>query len=237
MLTNEEKRLEGIKADVASAETEMAQLQRRLEELRRQRDEAQRSLPAQDARVRAMRDVYQRDCRANESCEMYEQQASALDTQGDGIEAELTNMRNDIAQSQSGMSGLEQRIMPLQREYSDKRCNNLVPGETEQSIIDRCTAIFSEWNRLQAELNRQNSRVPNLKSRYQQLLTELQNIEARANGYEQYLARNCTSSPETAKMREYPARRQRAQGIGADLDHFIADVTRLRGIKITVAPK
>ena len=237
VLTNEEKRLESIKADMAAADTEMAQLQRRLDELKRQRDDAQRSLPMQSSRVKTMGDMYRRDCQANESCEMYEQQAAALDNQGDGIEAELNAMRTEIEQNQNGIGPLEQRIEPLQREYAQRQCNNLVPGETDQASIDRCSAIFSDWNRLQADLNRQNTRIPTLKSRYQQLATELQNIETRANGYEQYLSRNCSASPETAKMREYPERRRRAQGVGAELDHFVADLTRLRGIKITVAPR
>jgi hypothetical protein len=89
---------------------------------------------------------------------------------------------------------------------------------------------------VQAELNRQNTRVPAMKSRYQQLATELQNIEARAHGYEQYLNQNCSASPETAKMREFPEKRHRAMSVGADLDRFVSDLTRLRGIKITVAP-
>ena len=65
------------------------------------------------------------------------------------------------------------QIEPLRREYQSKGCNRLVAGQTAQSTIDRCTAIFSDWNRLQADLNAQNSRLPHLRSRYQQLLAQM----------------------------------------------------------------
>ena len=76
-----------------------------------------------------------------------------------------------------------------------------------------------------------------LKSRYQRLLSQLQNIEARGKNYETYLAKNCTSSPQLAKVRGYGAVRMRAEKLGAELDRLIDDASKLRGIEITVTPR
>jgi len=237
VLETEQKRYDGYASDVAGISAEIAQLTRRLDELKRQKDEADKSFTTAQRRVKAIEDMYKKDCSASEDCTSYEVQASALDKQTDGIEVELDAVRTDIKTNREAIAKLETSIAPLQREYTDKKCNNLVPGETEQVVIDRCMAIFSDWNRLQAELNRQNSRVPDLKSRYDRLFTELKALEGRAKGYEGYLSKNCSSSPETAKMKGYTARRERAQNVQQELDALVGDITKLRGVKITITPQ
>jgi chromosome segregation ATPase len=165
---------------------------------------------------------------------VYETQASALDSRSDAVQKDLENVRGDIAASRKNISGLESRIAPLQKEYAEKKCNNLVPGETEQSTIDRCTAIFSDWNRLQADLNRENNRVPELRSKYESLFSELKTLEKRANDYGGYLSKNCSSSPENAKMKNVVTVRENAQKLQTELDGLVSDITKLRGVKITI---
>lgn len=231
---SEGKRLEMYQSQLVGIDAEMAQLTRRLDDLRRQRDDVKRNVDDASRRSGAAQQAYSRDCAASENCTSYETQARSLDAQSDAVERDITAVRNEVQANRSAITQLETRIAPLQQEYASRRCNNLVPGETDQNTIDRCTIVFSDWNRLQAELNRQNTRVPDLKSRYEQLLSTLRSLETRANGYSQYMARNCTSSPETTKMQGYGNKRKQAMTVGDELDSLIGDLTRLRGVKITV---
>ena len=237
VLATERSRYESYKSDVVGIESELTQLGRRIDDLRRQRDEAKRNLAYSETRFKGMEQQYARDCTASEDCNLYDTQAATLDRQTTDIEAKLERVREEIRINRGAIADLERSIGPLQREYNDKRCNALVPGETEQVVIDRCTGIFSEWNRLQSDLNRQNARVPDLRSRFEQLFAELKTLESRATGYETYLAKNCTSSPQIVKMRGFGDRRVRARTVGDDLDQLVGDIKKLRGVKITVSPR
>jgi chromosome segregation ATPase len=237
VLESERSRYETLKSDVVGFESEMSQLQKRIDELRRQRADASRDLADAEARYKEREQRYGRECRASDDCSVYDARAEQLDQQTSGIEATLDTVRQEIRKNRDTISALERTIAPLQREYGDKACNAMVPGETEQSVIDRCMGIFSEWNRLQSELNRQNARVPDLRSRFEQLYSELKNLESRAAEYESYLSRSCSSSPQIARMRGFGDRRVRARSVGDDLDQLVGDLTKLRGVKITVAPR
>jgi chromosome segregation ATPase len=177
---------------------------------------------------------YKSNCEKSESCTEYEQKAAILERQADPVEKELDRVKQEISSGQSEVKALERQIDPLRREYQSKGCDQLVPGQTQQATIDRCSAIFSEWNRLQTELNRHSTRLPALKRRFEQLLARLASIESRANSYQTYMARHCTRSSHLVRLRGYGGTRQRAQTLGKQLDSLIGDVTRLRGIRITV---
>lgn len=234
VLGTEQSRYESYKSDMVGIESELTQLQRRIDDLRRQREEVKRNLTYAEARLIGVQKDYTRECTATEDCSSYDLQAEQLDQQTGAIETNLEAVREEITTNRGTIAGLERGIAPLQREYDEKRCNALVPGETEQIVIDRCMGIFSEWNRLQSELNRQNARVPALRSRFEQLFAELKNLEARAASYATYLGNNCASSPQIAKMRGFGDRRVRARTVGDDLDQLVGDITKLRGVKITV---
>ncbi len=236
-LEQEKSRLEGMKANLAGVEAELVQLQRRIDDLNRQKSDLANKIKKWDHRVKTVTGQYQKDCSASESCTQYEGFATSLKTQADTVEKEIAVVRTDIGRSQAETNSLRAAIEPLRSEYTNLNCNNQVPGETAQSTIDRCYALFSEWNRLQARLNQQNMQLSNLKTRYEQLLAELRNIEARAKGYEGYMAANCSTSPKVAELRGYGGVRQRAETLGKELDQLIDDVTKLRGIQITVSPK
>jgi vacuolar-type H+-ATPase subunit D/Vma8 len=111
----------------------------------------------------------------------------------------------------------------------------MVPGMTAQETIDRCSWIFSEWNRLQTQLNSMNSNLPAMKNQYEQLLAQLRNIEARARDYDTYMSRNCTTSTHYQAVQNYGRGnvRQHAETMGNELDRLIQDVTRLKGVQIT----
>jgi chromosome segregation ATPase len=237
VLTQEQNRLDAARAELASVDTELEVLKRRITELNNQRNSLLRAIAARDRRVQSLDSAYKKDCAADNSCTQYETMAGSLERQASDVETELALVRTDISTRSSESAQLSREIDPLRREYAKLQCNNLVPGSTAQSTIDRCAAIFSQWNRLQARVNQLNNALAALQSRYQRLLSQLKNIEARGKNYENYLARNCSSSPQLAKVRGYGAVRMRAEKLGKELDRLIDNASKLRGIEITVSPR
>jgi chromosome segregation ATPase len=234
VLAEEQQRLESYRAERAGVDGEMSELRRRLSDLERRQRDLATLVQTQKRRVDKASQVYKANCERSETCTQYEEKAGILERQADPVEKELSHVHQEISRTQSEVKALEGQIDPLRREYQSKGCGQLVPGQTQQSTIDRCSAIFSDWNRQQTDLNRHSNRLPELKRRFEQLLTRLASIESRAKGYETYLARNCSRSSKLVRLRGYGGVHRRAQTLGKELDRLIGDVTRLRGIRITV---
>jgi len=232
-LSSEGRKLDDSRAVLAGINAEIAQAQSRLEYLEARRLDMTRELAGGEVRQEIAQANYKAECSQDESCEQYERMSQSLDVQSKPNEEELERIRTDIGQTRTDNAELHKQIEPLRRDYQSLACNNLVPGETAQTTIDRCTAIFSDWNRLQARLNGANNRLTTLQARYQQIFTDMQNTERRAKTYEDYLAANCKGSPQLSVVRRYRGVREKAAGMQRDLDSLIEDVTKLRGIRIT----
>lgn len=237
IMDQERQRLDSYKAEQSSAEAEYATLQRRLDELNRRKNDLKSLVKAQEARLAMSEQQWKKECTSDENCERYEAVATDLDVRSASVERELDAVRGEIGAQSRAVSELRGRIEPLQREYNEKKCNNLVPGETEQSTIDRCSAIFSDWNRLQADLNRQNNRMVDLRTRYEQLMSELRSLEQRGTSVATYLTQKCTTSQKGQAVKNVETRRERGQTVGQELDKLIEDIKSLRGVTITVTTK
>lgn len=234
VMEQEQEKLDDYRANVTAINVEIAELNRRIRELRAQSKDGRRLVTAQDKRVKRIKSVYERECKNAENCSQYEQTATNLERQSRPVEMNLANVRQEIQGTRTEIGQLQLRIRPLQNEYSAKKCSNQVPGQTSQATIDRCYAIFSEWNQLQASLNRHNSRLPQLRTRYERYLAQLTNIENRAQQVEAYLAKNCKASPKVKTIQKHRSVRENARQLGLELDKLIRDVANLRKAKITI---
>jgi len=234
VIRTEKERLDGQRAELAGIEAEMTELRQQLEALDRRRVVLVKRIERADVHLDYRERTYKSECSQSESCGQYERMVDALERQSKPVEDGMAEISKEITDTSADMRKLRSRIEPLRREYQSKRCNDLVAGQTPQSTIDRCSDIFSEWNRLQAELNRYNNRLPALRSRYQQLANRLASTEQRAKVYEDYLASNCKGSKGLAKAKRFAGSKKKSDGLGRDLENLAKDVFNLRGLRITV---
>ncbi|MBI2374980.1 MAG: hypothetical protein HYV07_13370 [Deltaproteobacteria bacterium] len=239
IMAQDQDRLDDLRTQLAGIDSEAAQLKRRLEELNRQRGPVRGQMGQIESRIKKQSSTYQADCAQAETCGQYETLARQLDQQGTAIQAQLTTTRTQIDTYRQTIKSLDAQIQPLRTEYASLQCNNMVPGSTAQQTIDRCAWIFSEWNRQQAHLNNMNGSLPQMKRQYEEYLSQLRAIEARASGYDTYMSRNCQTSPQYQVVQSYGQGgvRKRAETLGAELDSLIQDVVRLKGVQITLSTK
>ena len=85
------------------------------------------------------------------------------------LEAELNDLSRGIRESRVRIGQLRGDIRVLRDDYRRLRCDALVPGQTTQSTIDRCSDIFSDWNRTQQELDRYGRNLTSMRSRYRNI--------------------------------------------------------------------
>lgn len=235
ILNGERQRYDSQRAELASVDREIAELQRRLGDLSTRRRELQQQGDTAERRLSAADSLYKRECAVDEGCDTYVRQVGDLERQTAPLQSDMQRVGEDIAVSRRDVDQFSRQIEPLQREYAERRCNNMVAGQTEQSTIDRCMMIFSDWNRYQADLNRQTTRLSDLRARYEQYAAELKALETRAGGYRTYMERNCAANRETQVVRDYGRVQRNAEQLGRELDQLADTVTRLRGVRITVS--
>ncbi len=232
LLSSDERRLEQDRANLAGVNAEMDQLRRRLEEMRTRSSQLTRRVADAKVKIERSRRAYQGECRGAENCSLYERSSDDLERRSRPVEEALNKVRTEINDARRSVSGLRRRIDPLRRGYSQQNCARLVAGQTAQSTIDRCSQLFSDWNRLQTELNPHNRHLPALRSRYQRLMAELDSAEQRALKYEDYLGRNCRRSSRLGKVRRYRGMRDKARGLNDALLSLIGEVKSLQAIRI-----
>jgi len=228
VLGQEQEKLDNYKAQSAGVTAEINQLQQRLRELRTRKSRTNRAVANQGRKVKNMQGAYNRQCKKHENCDRYEAQASSLERQSKPIEAALNQISADITDIRKTVSALQARIAPLRADYSQNKCGNLVPGQTTQAVINKCTNIFSQWNDLQSSVNYNNRRITSLKSSYRRYSNQLDSLNNRATSVSAYLAKNCLNSPKKAQMDRYQAVRVRAKKLGAELDDMIRQLSKLK---------
>lgn len=234
VVETEQRRLDERKATLAGIEAEIEQLTRRLEDLQARRAQLSGEVAASQVHLKYKREDIGAGCRDAVNCKQYEDFVSDMEQQNKPIEEQMGRIRTEISDSRRDVTNLRRRIEPLQREYKSKECNRMVAGQTSQSTIDRCSAIFSEWNQLQGDLNRLNSRLPILRSRYQQLAAKLRSTEERAKDYEEYLSRNCKRSGKLGIVRRFRNAQGQSGRMQEDLNRLIEEVRNLKSIEITI---
>ena len=233
VIQNEERRLEEQRATLAGVVSEIGELEARLRELQRKRSLLNDQIKRSNESVALKKKVYKGDCAQQENCSQYEGWVAELEKRAQPVEESLGRIQKEIATSRSEVSTLRRKIEPAKTEYQRHKCQNLVAGQTSQATIDRCSALFSDWNRLQGDLNRHNNRLTTLKRQYSQLETQLKNTESKASVYEKYLSANCKRSKKIKTVRRYSTVRDRAARLAAELDKLTAEVTTLRKLQIT----
>lgn len=228
ILGQEQEKLDNYKAQAVGTTAEINQLQRRIKELTSKRKRVNRLVANQGRKVKSMQVSYKRQCKKHDNCDRYEAQASSLERQSRPIENALNKISSDITDVRKTMSELRARIAPLRAAYQQNKCGNLVPGQTTQAVINKCSSTFSEWNNLQAAVNSNNQRLSSLKSSYRRYSNQLDSLNNRATSVSAYLSKNCSSSPKKAKMDRYQAVRERAKKLGAELDDVIREFGKLK---------
>lgn len=228
VLGQEQEKLDNYRAQSAGISAEIKQLQARLKELRARKGRVKQSVGFQTRRVKKMEASYDKQCKKHENCDKYEAQASSLDRQSKPIENALNQISADISDVRKTIAALQNRIAPLRADYKQHRCGNLVPGQTTQSTIAKCSNIFSQWNDLQNSVTYNTTRLTSLKSTYRRNTTRLDSLNNRAANVSSYLAKNCQNSPKKAQMDRYQAVRERAKKLGQELDEMIRAMGKLK---------
>lgn len=211
---------------------EIAELERRLVYLKKEKRRAERRKTNQDVRVKRLEAAYEKECKGGDSCERTEKRVQTLERTAQPLEAELNDLGRGIRESRVRIGQLRGDIRVLRDDYRRLRCDALVPGQTTQSTIDRCSDIFSDWNRTQQELDRYGRNLTSMRSRYRNIKGRLDSLNQSLSSAEAYLAKNCSRSSARETIRVRKTTIQRAEALFDELEAMSRDLDDARSITI-----
>ena len=224
-LDYESNSLRGVKSEIT-------ELERRLAYLKKEKRRAERRVGNQEARVKRLSTVYDKECKGGDSCERTEKRVRTLERAAQPLEAELNDLGRGIRESRVRIGQLRGDIRVLRDDYKRLRCGALVPGQTTQTTIDRCSEIFSDWNRTQQELDRYSRNLSSMRTRYGNIKSRLDSLTGSLNSAEAYLARNCKKSPARQTIRSRKTTLQQAEALFRELEAMSRDLDDARSITI-----
>jgi chromosome segregation ATPase len=236
ILQQQQVRLDNVRAEVAGIESEMQNLRQRMQQLEARRGQLNSDVQSMQQQTNVASANVQRMCPGGESCADYEARTAQLRTESAPVEEQMNALRTQIGAAQTAVAQLDQQVQGLRRDYSQRACNNLQPGQTSQVDIDRCMQIFSEWNRAQMAVNQQSSALPMLRSRYDQLALQQGSVNRRAQDLRQQMTNTCRNNPRINDLNQFAEVQQRAAAMQQQLDTLTQAASRLAEVRITVGP-
>ena len=232
IMMNHQQQLDNARAEMAGVDSEMQTLRRRMDDLERRRQELSMQTQNYQQQYSAANAAYGQRCAASESCSDYETRVAQLAMESRPLQDQMSTMRNEINNEQNGMGNINGQTNSLRNEYAQRNCANMVPGQTSQEDIDRCSQIFSEWNRMQMAVNQSNSRLPTLRSRYEQLAMQQDSINRRAQDLRSNMNRMCNGNPHINDLNQYATVMRDASAMHDQLERLAADAARLAQVRI-----
>ena len=225
-------RLDYESNNLQGVDAEIAELERRLTYLKKEKRRAEARTRNQQNRVKRLSAVYDKECKGGDSCARTEKRVASLERAAQPLEAELTDLGRGIREGRVRIGQLRGDIRILRDDYKRLRCGSLVPGQTTQATIDRCSEIFSDWNRTQQELDRYSRNLTSMRTRYRNIKSRLDSLTASLNSAEAYLARNCKESSARETIRTRKTTLQRAEALFRELEAMSKDLDDARSITI-----
>lgn len=225
-------RLEFESNSLRGVDAEITELERRLAYLKNEKRRAEARTRNQEARVKRLSTAYDKECKGGDSCDRTEKRVATLERAAQPLEAELNDLSRGIRESRVRIGQLRGDIRILRDDYRRLRCDALVPGQTTQATIDRCSELFSDWNRTQQELDRYSRNLTSMRTRYRNIKGRLDSLTASLNSAEAYLAQNCKQSSARETIRTRKTALQRAEALFKELEAMSKDLDEARSITI-----
>lgn len=162
-----------IDNEIANVNDQIRDLNQQIADLRRKRLSKQGHKTALARKIKAEESSFKRMCSSLSQCEAYERKIDRLKARMAPMGEKLRKIREEIRQRSAEVARHYAAVDRIENSYSQLGCDNLVPGQTADSTIDRCTNLFKEWNELQTAINLFKKAVTTLQGRYQRIIRKM----------------------------------------------------------------
>jgi chromosome segregation ATPase len=241
-LNNYTSRLSTLNMELAPIDQEIDRLNRRMQELRSVQQQKINERNALQESVRNLEGDMARLCRPirGRECRALDNRVDNLRERALPLNERMTAMRNDIQNLNQEVGRSSREAERIENQYNQLGCDNLVPGRTAQTTIDRCSDLFSEWNHVQSDINADQASITNLRARYDQFAREQQTLRSEISRLVADMRTNCRDSERFGELERIDRDHNDFVLLRSDLDTMASRIDHFRTLRIlkpTVRPR
>jgi len=225
-----------IDGEMADLDMQIRDLARKKQELLREKANKSREKKRLERKIRVDRAMMNRSCSGLRQCEAYERKIDQLKERIRPLSERLRRIRQEIRERGSEVRQLERETRKIESSYSKLNCDGLVAGQSSQSTIDRCSDLFSDWNRMQKDINSLQSSMSALRNRYRSVMRKMRRHNTELARLLRKMRASCGHSDRLADLRRMKEEQDDFRGIDDELDDMESSVRKIRTLKI-VKPK
>jgi chromosome segregation ATPase len=221
-----------IDNEIANVNDQIRDLQQQMGDLKRRRLSKQGQMKALERKIRAEEAGYKRMCSALSQCEAYERKIDRLKSRMAPMGEKLRRIREEIRQRGAELGRHNAAVDRIENSYAQLACDNLVPGQTADSTIDRCTNLFKEWNDLQTAINDLKKSVAALQGRYQRVIRKMRAFSTDLHRLTKHMRDVCSHSGRMADLEALEREQNDYRAMKDELNDMSSKVKRFRKLKI-----
>jgi chromosome segregation ATPase len=221
-----------IDNEIANTNDQIRDLMQQMADLRRKRTAKQGQKTALQRKIRAEEASFKRMCSSLSQCEAYERKIDRLKARMAPMGERLRKIREEIAERRAELTRYNQAVDRIENSYAQLGCDNLVPGQTADSTVDRCTALFKEWNGLQTDINTLKRSVTALQGRYQRVIRKMRAFNVDLARLTRQMRETCSHSARIADLDELEREHQSYVKMQDELKDVSSRVRKFRRLKI-----
>jgi chromosome segregation ATPase len=221
-----------IDNEIANVNDQIRDLMQQMAELKRKRLSKQGHKTALSRKIKAEEASYNRMCSALSQCEAYERKIDRLKARMAPMSDRLRKIRDEIHQRSADVDRNNAAIDRIESSYAQLGCDNLVPGQTADSTIDRCTNLFKEWNDLLTDINSLKRSVTALQGRYQRVIRKLRAFSVDLARLTKQMRNTCSHSARMADLEELEKEHDGYRSMKDEINGVSSRVRKFRRLKI-----
>lgn len=225
-----------IESDMVNIDTQMRELQRRQADLRRDKSAKARQKFSLLKRIKSEQARRARMCSPLRQCESYERKVERLRSRMGPLSEKLRRIRDEMHKKGDDIEKLSREVNRIENSYTQLACDNLVPGQTSQTTIDRCSDLFSSWNKLQADINTLRNWLRSLRNRYQQVMRQMRSYQTELAGLLRKMRQACAHSDRLAELERLDKEQHGYRSMRDEFESMANKFNRFKKLRI-VRPK
>jgi chromosome segregation ATPase len=226
-------RISGLNMELAPIDQEIDRLNRRIQELRNDQQQKLKERNALQESVRNLEADTERWCRSSRirDCRVLDERVDNLRGRALPLNDRMNAIRNDIQNLNQEVGRSSREAERIENQYNQLGCDNLVPGRTAQTTIDRCSDLFSEWNRLQTDINADQTSIASLRSRYDQFAREQEKLRSETSRLVADMRANCRTSNRLEEVERIDRDHNNFINLKTQLDDMDSRINHFRTLK------
>jgi len=221
-----------IDGDVNKINSRLENLRRKQKELLQQKTAKAREKAALLRRIKSEKAHHARMCVGLRQCEKLERKIEKLKKRIAPLSDRLRRIREEIRSRREESNRLSEIVEKIEASYANLKCDDLVAGQAAQATIDRCSDLFSRWNKLQADINKLQSSVVALRDRYKRVMKKMRAQNAELVRLAKKMRKACSHSSRMAELETLEKEQHGYRAISDDLEKMSRRVKKFRALKI-----